>query len=296
MIDYYVQLFLDQLNVERGVSKNTSASYSRDLAQFCSFLEKRGVAEPSGIDESCVVAYLDHLRKERYSQASVARKMSVVRSFVKFLCAEKQIKKSPITSIESLQPPRRLPKALDVDEMSRLLKAPDVRDKFGLRDRAMLETLYATGLRVSELINIKMDDLNLKMGFLRCVGKGDKERIVPIGEIAIECIGAYVERVRGELSNGERSEYLFLTKRGAPMSRVMFWKIIKKYALEAGITRELTPHTLRHSFAVHLLERGADLRSLQEMLGHASIGTTQIYTHVTRDYLHEIYKETHPRA
>jgi integrase/recombinase XerD len=222
--------------------------------------------------------------------------MSAVRSFIKFLCSEKQIRKSPLAQLESIKPPKRLPKALDVDETSRLLKAPDMRDKFGLRDRAMLETLYASGLRVSELINIKIDDLNLKMGFLRCIGKGDKERIVPIGEIAIECIGAYVDRVRGEFCNGERSEYLFLTKRGAPMSRVMFWKIIKKYALEAGITRELTPHTLRHSFAVHLLERGADLRSLQEMLGHASIGTTQIYTHVTRDYLHEIYKETHPRA
>ena len=188
-----------------------------------------------------------------------------------------------------------MPKSLTVDELARLLAAPDIRDDHGLRDKAMLETLYATGLRVSELIGLKVEDVDLESGFVRCVGKGDKERVVPIGEIAANVDrGCISPRARGRFAGD--SEYLFLTKLGRPMSRVMFWKIIKKYAAAAGISAPITPHVLRHSFATHLLERGADLRSVQEMLGHASIATTQVYTHVTRDHLREIYKEAHPRA
>lgn len=296
MIDIYMQRFLDHTSVERGLSDNTIASYARDLAQFAAHLEKCGISNVSMIDEHCIVGFLAELDRAGYAPTSVARKVSAVRSLVKFLCAEKEITRSPLARIESARPPKRLPKSIEVDEVARLLTAPDVREDLGLRDRAMLETLYATGLRVSELIGLKVDDVSLKMGFLRCVGKGDKERVVPLGEVAVQCVAAYMERVRGALAGGERSEYMFLTKQGRPMSRVMFWKIIRKYAAQAGIVKPLTPHTLRHSFATHLLERGADLRSLQEMLGHASIATTQVYTHVTTDHLREVYKESHPRA
>lgn len=296
MMDLYIQRFLDHITVERGLSQNSIASYGRDLAQFSDYLETIDISEPSRITEECLVAYIQCLKKKKYASSSVARKLSAIRSMVKFLCLEREISKSPISTLETPKPPKRLPKALDVYEVSRLLDAPDIHDDFGLRDKAMLETLYATGLRVSELINLKYDDVSLKMGFLRCVGKGDKERVVPLGEIAVEYVSAYIDRVRGRFAGDNRSEYLFLTKQGNPMSRVMFWKIIKKYSVKAGITKEITPHMLRHSFATHLLERGADLRSLQEMLGHASIATTQVYTHVSRDHLREVYKESHPRA
>jgi len=296
MIDDCIQRFLDHTVAERGLSGNTVASYGRDLAQFAEFLEKRGASDPRRIDEACVVAFLDTLRKGNYAPTSIARKVSAVRSLMGFLCAEREIERNPVSSLEMGRPGRRLPKSLSVEEISRLLNTPDVRDDLGLRDKAMLETLYATGLRVSELVNLRVDDVNLNVGFLRCVGKGDKERAIPIGEIAAGCIRAYVDGARERLSRGERTPYLFLTKQGGPMSRVMFWKIIKKRAAEAGIAKEITPHMLRHSFATHLLERGADLRSVQEMLGHASIATTQVYTHVSRDHLREVYAESHPRA
>lgn len=296
MMDLYIQRYLDHITVERGLSANTVASYGRDLAQFAAFLVKRRVDEPSEINEDCLVAFLNQLNSGQYATTSIARKISAVRSLIKFLCAERVITKSPLSTLETGKPPRRLPKSLDVEDVAHLLDAPDIHDDLGLRDKAMLETLYATGLRVSELINLKVEEVSLKMGFIRCIGKGDKERVVPLGEIAAECISAYTDRVRGRLTKGELSEYIFLTKDGHPMSRVMFWKIIKKYALRAHITKPITPHTLRHSFATHLLERGADLRSLQEMLGHASIATTQVYTHVSRDHLREVYKESHPRA
>lgn len=294
MIDIYIQRYLDHLIVERGLSANTIASYGRDLAQFARFLDQRGISDAGAINEACIVAFLDGLNKRKYAAASVARKLSAVRSMVKFLCAERVIERSPLARLEPARPPKRLPKSLEIDEVDRLLAAPDVRDQTGLRDKAMLETLYACGLRVSELISLKVEDLDLSNGFLRCIGKGSKERIVPIGKTAREWIAAYAQRVRA--GHEGRSESLFLTKLGRPMSRVMFWKIIRKYAVQAGITKALTPHVLRHSFATHLLERGADLRSLQEMLGHASISTTQIYTHVSRDHLREVYRETHPRA
>lgn len=296
MIDDLIQAYLDSLSVERGLSPRTLEAYGCDLAQFAAFLEERGTADAAGIDEGCILDYLNSISRQHYAGSSAARKMSAVRGFVKFLSAEKRVSGSPAQWLPAPTRSRSLPKSLDVDELSRLLDAPDPRDLFGLRDRAMIETLYATGLRVSELIGLKIEDVNLTMGFVRCIGKRGKERIVPLGEIAAQCIAAYCERSRPVLAGAERSESLFLTRRGGPMTRVMFWKLIKRYARQAGITRTVTPHVLRHSFAVHLLERGADLRSLQEMLGHASIVTTQVYTHVSRDYLKEIYRETHPRA
>lgn len=295
-MDAYIQKFLDWLSVERGLSPNTLAAYSRDLVQFAEFAESRGVKEPDSVDEKLIMDFVSKLERARYTPASLARKISTIRGFFKFLLAERELEKNPLFALRSYRPPRRLPKSLDVDDVSRLLSAPDTRSDLGLRDKAMLETLYATGLRVSELISLKISDVDLKSRFIRCVGKGNKERLVPLGEVAAQYINSYLEGPRNRLSGGRVSEYLFLTEQGRPMSRVMFWKIIKKYARVAGITKEITPHTLRHSFATHLLERGADLRSLQEMLGHSSIATTQIYTHVSRDHLREVYRESHPRA
>lgn len=296
MIDYHIQRFLDHTALERGLANKTLEAYGRDLAQFAAYLSGRNTTDPASIDEPCLVGYLDRLAKAKLAPSSIARKMTAVRCFIKYLISQGEIRKSPLGAIPATRPPKRLPKTLEVDEIARLLKAPDINDDLGLRDRAMLETLYATGLRVSELVALKTDDVNVKMGFVRCIGKGSKERVVPIGEIATHLITAYVDRVRMRLCKGERSEYLFLSTRGKPMSRVRFWAIVKKYAEAAGIRKRITPHVLRHSFATHLLERGADLRSIQEMLGHASIATTEVYTHVTRDHLREIYREAHPRA
>jgi integrase/recombinase XerD len=296
MIDYHIQRFLDYTAIERGLANKTLEAYGRDLSQFAAYLNEIDITDPSSIDEPCLLGFLERLTKNKLASSSIARKMTAVRCFIKYLIAEGQMTKSPLEAIPATRPAKRLPKSLDIDDVGRLLNAPNVSNEFGLRDRAMLETLYATGLRVSELIGLRTEDVNLKMGFVRCIGKGDKERVVPIGEIAAQLIEVYIDRARGKLAHGERSEYLFLSKLGKPMSRVMFWMIVKKHALTAGIRKPITPHTLRHSFATHLLERGADLRSLQEMLGHASIATTEVYTHVTRDHLREIYKEAHPRA
>ena len=296
MIDYHIQRFLDYTAIERGLANKTIEAYGRDLSQFAAYLMERGITDPRAIDETCLLGFLERLTKAKLASASIARKMTAVRCFIKYLIAEGEMTKSPLEAIPATRPAKRLPKSLDIDDVGRLLNAPNVSDEFGLRDRAMLETLYATGLRVSELIGLRTDDVNLKMGFVRCTGKGDKERVVPIGEIAARLIEEYIDRARGKLAKGQRSEFLFLSKLGRPMSRVMFWMIVKKHALAAGIRKSITPHTLRHSFATHLLERGADLRSLQEMLGHASIATTEVYTHVTRDHLREVYKEAHPRA
>ena len=296
MIDYHIQRFLDHTAIDRGLAVKTLEAYGRDLSQFAAYLADRDTVDPNAIDEPCLIGFLQRLTKSRLASASIARKMTAVRCFIKYLISQGEMRKSPLEAIPAARPPKRLPKTLDVNEIARLLAAPDISDDLGLRDRAMLETLYATGLRVSELISLKTDDVNLKTGFVRCIGKGGKERVVPIGEIAARFIETYIDRARGRLAKGERSEYLFLSNLGKPMSRVRFWMIVKKHALAAGIRKPITPHTLRHSFATHLLERGADLRSIQEMLGHASIATTEVYTHVTRDHLREVYREAHPRA
>jgi integrase/recombinase XerD len=296
MIDYHIQRFLDHVAIDRGLAVKTLEAYGRDLSQFAEYLADRDIADPNAIDEACLIGFLQRLTKDKLASASIARKMTAVRCFVKYLISQGEVRKSPLEAIPASRPPKRLPKTLGINDIARLLAAPDTSDDLGLRDRAMLETLYATGVRVSELISLKTDDVNLKMGFVRCIGKGGKERVVPIGEIAARFIQAYIDRARGRLAKGERSQFLFLSNQGRPMSRVRFWTIVKKHARAAGIRKPITPHTLRHSFATHLLERGADLRSIQEMLGHASIATTEVYTHVTRDHLREVYREAHPRA
>jgi integrase/recombinase XerD len=296
MMDAQAQRFLDYLLVERGLSANTIASYGRDIAQFVEFAGEMGTDCPTAITEDLLTQFLARLRRERYATASVARKLAAVRAFLKFLQREGEVAGDLAGSVEYPRPAKPLPKTLTEGEIVRLLRQPNTSEDAGLRNRAMLETLYATGLRVSELVGLRADDVNPAAGFVRCVGKGSKERVVPIGEVAVQTIQLYLDKCRPRFLKGGRSEYLFLTNRGGPMTRVGFWKIVKKYARAAGITRHVTPHVLRHSFATHLLEHGADVRSIQEMLGHASVATTQVYTHVTRDHLREVYRKAHPRA
>jgi integrase/recombinase XerD len=296
MMDSEAQRFLDYMLVERGLSPNTIAAYGRDIGQFVEFAKEMGTTSVARIRSNLLTVYLARLQRQNYASTSVERKLAAIRAFVKFLQREGDVKKDPTEAIENPRPSKPLPKTLTEEDMLLLLRQPNTSDANGLRDRAMLETLYATGLRVTELINLGVEDVNLTAGFVRCIGKGSKERVVPLGDVAVEMIEKYMAIIRPTFLRGGRSEFLFLTNRARPMTRVGFWKIIKKHAMAAGITKHITPHVLRHSFATHLLEHGADIRSIQEMLGHASVATTQVYTHVTRDHLREVYNKAHPRA
>ena len=285
--------FINYLRIERGLADNTVQAYSRDLVKFFQFLENRKLT-PLKVSPDQISKYATVLGK-MLSSNSVARNVSAVRMFFRFLVSEGKIRSNPTRLLETPRLKRRLPDVLSQAEVERLLSQPDGSQSVGLRDRAMLEILYATGLRVSELIGLKVLDINLEAGFVRTIGKGSKERIVPIGEKAIYAVKEYLLNARPQLIKGVNSPYLFLNFRGRPMTRQGFWKIIKKYGSQALIKKKLTPHSIRHSFASHLLEAGADLRSVQVMLGHADIATTQIYTHVTRKRLKEIHETCHPR-
>lgn len=295
-MDEIVQAFLDHLSVERGLSGNTISAYGRDLSHFLKYLKEHGVQSQDDLTDVILTGYINGLREAGMSPNSIIRKVSAIRAFCKFSCREGYSKRDFTANLTGMKGVQRLPSVLDVDEIRRLLEQPDTRTPAGVRDRAMIETIYASGLRVSELINLKISDVNLGVGFIRCFGKGSKERIIPLGKVAIEYLDRYLLSGRGKFVGPNSLEYLFLTNRKTRMSRVGFWKIIRKYAASAGITKHLTPHTLRHSFATHLLQGGADLRSIQEMLGHADIATTQIYTHVSREKLKETYRKSHPRA
>jgi integrase/recombinase XerD len=296
VMDATVQSFLDYLNIERGLSRNTISAYGRDLSQFVAYLRTCGITDAGAIDEGMLQGFIQGLRKAGMSPGSIGRKLSAIKTFCKFACREGYVRKDFTANIDAARGVKRLPGVLTIEDVSALLSQPSGKEPLLLRDKAMLETLYASGLRVSELIGLRLMDLNLNVGFVRCFGKGSKERIVPLGKVAITHLNEYITVARLGLARSGSSEYLFLTNRGKKMSRVSFWKIIKKYAARAGIQKNITPHTLRHSFATHLLQGGADLRSIQEMLGHADIATTQVYTHVSREKLKEVYRESHPRA
>ena len=295
-MDEAIQAFLDQLTVERGLSANTVSAYGRDLAQFAVHARENAVKDVADITEDILQGFLDGCREAGMSGNSISRKLSAIRTFWKFSYREGYVKKDFTAFASGMRGIKRLPSVLSVDDVSNLLSKPDWNEPAGARDKAMLETLYASGLRVSELVNLRLSDVNTSVGFIRCFGKGSKERIVPLGKVAIDYLNKYIISGRPKFARSGSSEYLFLTNRGKKMSRVGFWKLVKKYTARAGITKNITPHTLRHSFATHLLEGGADLRSIQEMLGHADIATTQIYTHVSREKLKETYRESHPRA
>jgi len=288
-----VDQFIDYLKVERGLSGNTIVAYSNDLMRLTTFLED-GHLSPYDVSQQHLVDYIAFLRTG-LSARSVARNISSIKQFFRFLVLEGHLLVSPARLLETPRLAQKLPEFLSKDEVNRLLSQPDVSRPTGIRDRAMLELLYASGLRVSELVGLGVFDVNLESGFVRTFGKGSKERLVPIGEKARDAVKAYLSGSRPRLLKGGNASNLFLNFRGSALTRQGFWKIIKKYARSAGIKRAITPHSLRHSFASHLLEAGADLRAVQVMLGHADIATTQIYTHVSRERLKALHETCHPR-
>jgi integrase/recombinase XerD len=291
-----IEAFVDYILVERGLSSNTVAAYRRDLEQWTGFLLERGRRAFAEATQDDLLIYLERLRRQARTRSTVCRKVSSLRGFHAFLVREAGLRANITEDVDLPKPARRVPHTLTVREVEALLEAPDVTTLQGVRDRAMLYLLYASGLRVSELVGLRMQDVNLPAGFLRCVGKGSKERIVPIARAAAEMVDFYVRNVRPELCRDRAEAALFLTRRGRPLHRGSFWRIVKQQARRAGIERNVTPHSLRHSFATHLLAGGVNLRSIQEMLGHANITTTQIYTHVARERLRQVYDKTHPRA
>ena len=288
--------YLNYLLIDRMFSENTIKSYEFDLHSFFAFLrdEKREIID---VEKSDLQQYLAKLYDLGFATTTAARHISTIRSFYEYLMIEGEVKSSPCEFIENPKLPRNLPIILNLEEVTKLLDSFKDETAFDVRNKAMIELLYASGMRVSELLNLKLGDLYLEMGFVRCMGKGSKERIVPIGEVATEALEVYLERSRHVfLKENKQIDSLFLNRHGTKMSRQGFWKILKEQAKIAGIEKEISPHKLRHSFATHLIENGADLRIVQELLGHASISTTQIYTHVGKSHLRKVIEESHPRA
>lgn len=293
----YLDIFLAWLLVEKGLSRNTIDAYSRDICGYLGFLEKTGITDLSRVKPTDVAGFIAALRAAGLSPRSRARALSALRMFHRFLLIERHCDSNPTSVIESPRLPGKLPATLSRDEVEALLASPVGGDTIEVRDRAMLQLIYATGLRVSELVALKISDINLSAGYLLTSGKGEKERLVPIGEAAKAALQEYLQLTSsGPDSERKGRPYLFLSRLGERMTRQAFWNIIKKRALQAGIRSGISPHTLRHSFATHLLENGADLRSVQMMLGHADLATTQIYTHITDDRLKKLHKEIHPRG
>jgi integrase/recombinase XerD len=295
-IDSLLDRFVHFLLVEKGLADNTLSAYTRDLAEFSSFVRAKGVGSVSKIDTPLILKHLIRLREKGLSPRSRARHLVSIRGFFRFLEAEKILEKNPARLVDMPRTGMRLPDVVTVEQVEKLVEAPDLTSILGIRDRAMLELAYGAGLRVSELVGAKIGDLELAAGFIRVMGKGAKERIVPLGEAAIEAINEYLESSRPRLMRKGPSQYLFLSRLAKPMTRQNFFKMLKEYALKCGITKNISPHSLRHSFASHLLEGGADLRVVQEMLGHIDIATTQIYTHVAREQLKKIHRQYHPRG
>lgn len=292
-INVLADRFISHLRVERGLADNTIQSYSRDLIRFLGHLEKRRLS-PVRATRNDITEYIESLEGS-LSLRSISRAVSALKMFFRFLINEGKLTENPTRLLDSIKLPQRLPGILSGEEVDLLLSGPDPSSSLGMRDRAMLELLYATGLRVSELTGLRMVNINLEAGHVRTIGKGTKERMVPMGEKARDALKAYIHEGRPGLLKGRNSPVLFVNSRGRQMSRQGFWKIIKNYGIIAGIKKRITPHSLRHSFASHLLEGGADLRSVQVMLGHADISTTQIYTHVTRERLKQVHERFHPR-
>lgn len=290
-----IRSFLNYAKVEKGLAENTVLAYGRDLAKFAAFAAHRG-RKIEEIDRTDIVDFLAGLYRRKLDSRSVARHLVTLRNFFRFAQSESLTAINPTEHLQSPKVRSRLPTFLSADQVRRLLDQPDTKTPFGLRDKAMLELLYGAGLRVSELLLLKPDDVRVEMGYLRCVGKGSKERLVPVGRTALGAVQQYLRHGRPRLMKGRSGSFLFVNRAGARLSRVGFWKILAAYGRKAGLGVPLSPHKLRHSFATHLLEGGADLRSVQLMLGHADIATTQIYTHVVQDRLKQVYKTHHPRA
>jgi len=295
-VNHYLDLFLSYLLVEKGLTKNTLEAYSRDVGGYIGYLEGAGCRSPDQVRPTHVASYIVSLKESGLAPRSRARALSAMRMFHRFLLVEGYSAENPTATIESPRLPGKLPEVLGTAEVEALLRAPAGIDSIDTRDRAMLELLYATGLRVSELVSLRLSDLNLMAGYLITSGKGEKERLVPVGDSAGKALTEYLVTARKTLDRRGENRFLFLSRLGAKMSRQSFWNIIKKRALQAGIRKGISPHTLRHSFATHLLENGADLRSVQLMLGHADLSTTQIYTHISRERLKKLHQSLHPRG
>jgi len=297
-----VDNFLDYLAVEKGFSENTVAAYRNDLHQLASFIEaeaaKRGTIPPwAAFDRQAMLSYLLELKGRGYAATTVARKVAAVKSFFGFMVAEGVIKDNPTQGVASTKVGKSLPKPISIAQVHRLLEQPTKQSApEAKRDRAMLELLYATGMRVSELVSLNLADLDTEGGFVRCFGKGHKERLIPIYERAVRAVKEYLTEARPHLAHDSEEKALFLNRRGERLTRQGLWQILKGYAKSAELGTEITPHTLRHSFATHMLSGGADLRSVQELLGHANISTTQVYTHLTTEHVRRAYEKSHPRA
>lgn len=290
-----IKTFLNCLRVEKGLSENTIQAYRRDMVKFGTFVGDRKLAVQN-IRRGDVVDFLGSLYRKGLDSRSVARHLVTIRHFFRFSLMEGYVNDDPAATIESPRFRQSLPEFLSVEEVDRLLHQPDVTTTVGIRDRAMIELMYSCGLRVSELCGLRVSDLQVESGCLRCIGKGNKERLVPVGRQALGAVQQYLLSSRPKLLGEESSPYLFLNQRSRQMNRISFWKTLGQYGRKAGLRKALTPHMLRHSFATHLLDRGADLRSVQMMLGHSDISTTQIYTHVVEERLKQVYRAHHPRA
>lgn len=294
-MEIYVEAFMDYLKAEKGLSANSIYSYGEDLKKYTGYLKKQGMEDPKKITRKEITDFLFLLRK-KVSPVSISRLLSTLRSFHKFLLREKITSADPSNLIETPKVDKKIPSFLILEEVEKILKAPDLKKIQGARDKAILELMYAAGLRVSELAGLKVGDVNMDVGFVKCKGKGSKERIVPLGKSAERFLRKYINEARAKLLKKKTSVQLFLAQGGRSLSRQSIWKMIKAMVKKSGVNKKTSPHTLRHSFATHLLERGADLRSVQEMLGHTSITTTQIYTHINQARLKKIHKQFHPRA
>jgi integrase/recombinase XerD len=294
-VETQIRTFLNSLRVEKGLSDNTIQAYRRDITKFAAFAAKRRLGA-GDVGRGDIVDFLGTLYRKGLDSRSVARHLVTIRHFFRFALVEGYVQDDPAATIESPRFRQSLPEFLSLDEVDRLLRQPDTAAIAGMRDRAMIELMYSCGLRVSELCGLRVADLEAEAGCLRCIGKGDKERLVPVGRQALEAVQRYLRASRPKLLGDGSSPHLFLNQAGRQVGRITFWKKLGEYGRKAGLRKALTPHMLRHSFATHLLDRGADLRSVQMMLGHSDISTTQIYTHVVEERLKQVYRAHHPRA
>jgi integrase/recombinase XerD len=294
-LESQIRTFLNCLRVEKGLSDNTIQAYRRDIVKFAAFAASRKLAAKD-VRRGDIVDFLGSLYRKGLDSRSVARHLVTIRHFFRFALMERYVEDDPAATIESPRFRQSLPEFLSLEEVDRLLKQPDTTAIVGMRDRAMIELMYSCGLRVSELCGLRVSDLQAESGCLRCIGKGNKERLVPVGRQALDAVQRYLQSSRPKLLGKDSSPYLFLNQKGRTMGRISYWKTLGSYGRKAGLRKALTPHMLRHSFATHLLDRGADLRSVQMMLGHSDISTTQIYTHVVEERLKQVYKAHHPRA
>ncbi len=288
--------FIDHISVERGLAQNTVVAYRHDLSVYTDYLAKKKIKSPDKVQRKHVTDFMFAQKKSGLAAKSITRSLAAIKMFHRFLVREKLAKEDPTDLVETPKVWKSVPDVLSTNEVESMIQAAKGRKWQAIRDYAILELFYASGMRVSEMVNLTLDQINLNEGYVQCVGKGNKERVVPIGSSAQTAVDRYINKVRGKLVRDKDNMFLFLSRLGRKISRQSFWKIVKKYKNKANIKKEIKPHTLRHSFATHLLEHGADLRSVQEMLGHADISTTQIYTHVDKERLRTVHKEFHPRG